>query len=81
MPWGQHNATLPAPNLLPVLGERGRHVRFLVHDRDAKLCRGFEEVFRSEGVEVLRTPVGAPTANAPAERWCGQSGPSVWTGC
>jgi putative transposase len=60
-----------ARNLLLVLGEQGRQVRFLVHDRDAKFCRGFDEVFRSEGGEVLRTPVGAPTANAHAERWVG----------
>ena len=61
--------TQQARNLLLVLGERGRQVRFLVHDRDAKFCRGFDEVFRSEGGEVLRTPVRAPTANAHAERW------------
>ena len=61
--------TQQARNLLLVLGERGRQVRFLVHDRDAKFCRGFDEVFRSDGGEVLRTPVRAPTANASAERW------------
>jgi putative transposase len=61
--------TQQARNLLLVLGERGRQVRFLVHHRDAKFCRGFDEVFRSEGGEVLRTPVRAPTANAHAERW------------
>jgi putative transposase len=61
--------TQQARNLLLVLGEQGRQVRFLVHDRDAKCCRGFDEVFRSEGGEVLRTPVRAPTANAHAERW------------
>jgi hypothetical protein len=51
-----------------VLGERGRQVRLLVQDRDAKFCRGFDEVFRSDGGEVLRTPVRAPTANAYAQR-------------
>jgi putative transposase len=61
--------TQQARNLLLVLGERGREVRFLVHERDAKFCRGFDEVFRPEGGEVLRTPVRAPTANAYAERW------------
>ena len=61
--------TQQARNLLLVLGERGRQVRFLVHDRDAKFCHGFDEVFRSDGGEVLRTPVRAPTANAHAERW------------
>jgi len=42
-----------ARNLLLVLGERGRRLRFLVHDRDAKFCRAFDDVFRSEGVQVL----------------------------
>ena len=60
-----------ARNLLLVLGERGRRLRFLVHDRDAKFCRAFDDVFRSEGVEVLLTPVQAPNANASAERWVG----------
>jgi putative transposase len=58
-----------ARNLLLVLGERGQRVRFLVRDRDAKFCRGFDDVFRAEGAEVLLTPVQAPNANAYAERW------------
>jgi putative transposase len=58
-----------ARDLLLVLGERGRRLRFLVRDRDAKFCRGFDEVFRSEGVDVLTTPIQAPNANAFAERW------------
>jgi hypothetical protein len=41
----------------------------VLHDRDAKFCRSFGDVFRSEGAEVLLTPVQAPTANAYAERW------------
>jgi putative transposase len=58
-----------ARNLLLVLGERGRRLGFLVRDRDAKFYRGFDEVFRSEGVDVLVTPIQAPNANAFAERW------------
>jgi putative transposase len=60
-----------ARNLLLPLGERGRRVCFLIRDRDAKFCRGFDDVFRSEGAEVLVTPVRAPNANAYAERWVG----------
>ena len=61
--------TQQARNLLLVLEERGRRVRVLVRDRDAKLCRGFDEVLRSEGARVVLTPVQAPNANAYAERW------------
>jgi hypothetical protein len=63
--------TQQARNVLLVLGERGRPVRFLLRDRDAKFCRSFDEVFRSEGAQVLVTPVWAPTANADVERWVG----------
>ena len=58
-----------ARNLRLVLSERGRRVRFLVRDRDAKFARAFDDVFGSDGAEVLITPVQAPNANAYAERW------------
>jgi putative transposase len=61
--------TQQARNLLLVLGEQGRRVRFLLRDRDAKFSRGFDDVFRAEGGKVLVTPVRAPKANAYAERW------------
>jgi putative transposase len=61
--------TQQARNLLLGLGERGWRVRFLVRDRDAEFCRSFDDVFRSEGAQVLITPVQAPNANADAERW------------
>ena len=61
--------TQQARNLLLALDERGRRVRFLIRDRDAKFCRGFDDVFGSEGVNVLVTPVQTPNANAYAERW------------
>jgi transposase InsO family protein len=58
-----------ARNLLLMLGEQGRQLRFLLRDRDAKFARGFDDMFRAEGAEVLVTPVQAPNANAHAERW------------
>jgi len=57
-----------ARNLVMELGEE-QPFRFLVHDRDSKFCHAFDEVFLSEGVRVIRTPVQAPNANAHAERW------------
>ena len=51
------------------LGDRGVSIRFLLRDHDAKFTRSFNDVFRSEGGQVLRTPIRAPKANAYAERW------------
>ena len=56
--------TQQARNLLLVLGERGRPVRFLLRDHDAKFSHGFNDVFRSQGGEVLVTPVRAPNMNS-----------------
>jgi Integrase core domain len=61
--------TQQARNLLLVLGDRRRRVRFVLRDHDAKFSRSFDAVFCSEGAEVLLTPVQAPNANAYAERW------------
>ena len=60
--------TQQARNLIMQLGDQ-QPFRFLIHDRDAKFSRNFDEVFWSQGIKVIRTPVQAPNANAYAERW------------
>ena len=45
--------------------------RFLIRDRDSKFTRDFDEVFRSQGIRVIKAPVRAPQARAQAERWIG----------
>jgi transposase InsO family protein len=60
-----------ARNLLMHLDDRGLRVRFLIHDRDAKFPRAFDALLASENIEVIRTPVRAPNANAHMERWVG----------
>ncbi len=63
--------TQQARNLLMQLDEDGVRPRYLIRDRDSKFSRDFDEVFRSEGVRVIKAPVRAPKARAHAERWVG----------
>ena len=55
-----------ARNLVMQLGDE-HPFQFLVHDRDTKFTHAFDDMFRTEGIRVIRTPIQAP--NAPAERW------------
>jgi len=61
--------TQVARNLLMEFDEQANRFRFLVRDRDTKFTAGFDAVFASAGIDVLRIPPSAPRANAYAERW------------
>ena len=48
-----------------------RTIRFLIRDGAGQFIAGFDEVFRSDGTTIIRTPPYTPVANAYAERWVG----------
>src|SRR5229473_5895502 len=62
-----------ARNLCWELSEIGVDARFLIHDHDAKYGGGSDLVFRAEGIEVIRTTIAAPKANAHIERQIGST--------
>jgi putative transposase len=64
-PWIVQQARQPSWTL----AERSEPMRFLIRDRDQKFTDRFDDVFRSEGIEVVRTPCRAPQANGVAERF------------
>jgi putative transposase len=48
-----------ARNLLMATDDREQPLRLLIHDRDSKFSGGFDHVFQSEGIAVIRTLWGA----------------------
>ena len=47
----------------------GEGPRFLIRDNDSKFGSGFDALTRATGIQILRTPVRAPNANAVCERF------------
>jgi hypothetical protein len=48
-----------------------RTIRFLIRDGAGQFAGAFDEVFRSDGTTIIRTPPRTPVANTYAERWVG----------
>jgi putative transposase len=59
--------------LTMTLAEQGQRHRILIRDRDSKFTAAFDEVFRSEGLRLIKAPIAAPRAKAHAERWVGSA--------
>jgi transposase InsO family protein len=47
----------------------GEGSRFLIRDNDGKFGNGFDALAQASGIQILRTPVRAPNANAVCERF------------
>lgn len=63
--------TQAARNLFLGHAERLEGAKALVRDRGSQFVAGFDEIFRTEGMKILKTPVRVPVANTFAERWIG----------
>ena len=64
-------ATQAARNLFLRHADGLAGTRALVRDRASQFIDAFDEIFRTEGMKILTTPVRTPVANAFAERWIG----------
>lgn len=64
-------AVQQARNVAVELQDGTLSAKFLLRDRDSKFTPAFDEVFRAEGMKVVRLPYRSPRANSIAERFVG----------
>ncbi len=63
--------TQAARNLFLAHSDRLEQARALVRDRGSQFTPSFDEIFHTQGLKMLKTPVRTPVANTFAERWIG----------
>ena len=66
-PW----TTRAARNLFLTGSETFKGCKMLVRDRAGQFMASFDEIFATEGIKVVKTPVQTPVANCFIERWIG----------
>ena len=54
--------------------------RFLIHDRDSKFSGAFDEIFRSQGIEIVELRSMRPRRTPTPSALSAPCGASAWTG-
>ena len=79
---GTNAATNQLVQVTWTLAGRPERLRFLIRDRDQKFTERFDQVFRGDGIEIVRTPFRAPQANVRGRAvLCAPPARNVSTGC
>lgn len=58
-----------ARNFMMWLDDCGLEATHCLHDRDTKFTKGFDRLFSTEAIKIIKTPAMAPNANAFVESW------------
>jgi putative transposase len=68
-----------ARNQAVALAEEATVVRFLLHDRDSKFTRAFDDIWHAVGDEVILTPIRPPTPTPSPSAGLAPCARSAWT--
>ena len=56
-------------NALMWLEDHGAEATYLIHDRDTKFTKTFDQLMQTANMQIVKSPIQAPNANAFAEAW------------